>query len=517
MFVGVKPTKMGYDPLIEHIEWDRHFYDPKSSRANFSDARFQGIVTWYDLDVAKEKWPDAGSVLDASMSGVASETYDDKPRHSSWTDSNSKRVRVCEIYHKERGRWMRCVYTKSGYLEDPEPSPYLDEDGQPENPIKAMSLYIDRDNNRFGAVRVMISPQDEINKRRSKALHRSTMRQARVSRSSQQDSEKIRRELAKPDGLIVADVDEFEILNGNDLLMAEFNMLQDAKNEIDLLGANAALLGKNENDMSGRAIMAQQQGGMVEVARAFDRLRSLSLEVYRSVWNRIRQVWPDERWVRVTDNQKNLRFVGLNQKVTVAMTAQEVQEGKPEGIEAATKLLGQDLMQRLMQGDEKAAMQVGMFVQAYGNEVVETRNPITDLDIDIVIDESMDTPTVQSEQFEMLSKILPGIVNLPPAYAKMLIMASQFKQKDEMMEELEKMNQPDPMAEQTQQLQMAGAVAEVEKVQSEANRNNAMAQNAGVVERDPLEPVFRAAEIETEQFNAVTDRMQAMQPSYAPA
>ena len=43
---------------------------------------------------------------------------------------------------------MRCVFTFGGYLEPKAPSPYLDEDGKPENPIKARSLYIDRDNNR---------------------------------------------------------------------------------------------------------------------------------------------------------------------------------------------------------------------------------------------------------------------------------------------------------------------------------------------------------------------------------
>ena len=58
---------------------------------------------------------------------------------------------------------------------------------------------------------------------------------------------------------------------------ANFQMLQVAMNEVDLLGPNAALSGKNENDMSGRAILAQQQGGMVEVARMFDRLTGSEL------------------------------------------------------------------------------------------------------------------------------------------------------------------------------------------------------------------------------------------------
>jgi hypothetical protein len=204
-----------------------------------------------------------------------------------------------------------------------------------------MSLYVDRENNRYGAVRVLISPQDEINKRRSKGLHLITMRQVRVSQSSGQDHEKIRAEMAKPDGIVSGERDEFEILPTNDMAAANLNLLQEAKNEIDLLGANAALAGKNEQDQSGRAILAQQQGGMVEVARMFDRLRSLSITVYRSAWNRVRQLWRAEKWIRITDNDSNLRFVGLNQQVTVAMLAEEVAKGDPAAIQkSAAKIVG---------------------------------------------------------------------------------------------------------------------------------------------------------------------------------
>jgi hypothetical protein len=387
---------------------------------------------------------------------------------------------VVEMYYIKSRQWHRCVFTKSGHLEEPQPSPYLDEDGKPENPIKGMSLYVDRENNRFGAVRVMISPQDEINKRRSKGLHLITMRQARVSLAATSDKEEIRRELAKPDGVIMGDKDDFEILPTNDMARGNFEMLMEAKAEIDLLGANAALAGKNENDMSGRAILAQQQGGMVEVARMFDRLRSLSIDVYRAIWNRIRQFWTSERWVRITDNEKKLRFVGLNQQVTLAMLAQEVMQGDEKAIKKASEIVGPQILQAAMQGDERAQAMLGMLVQQRGQEVVEVRNAINELEIDIVIDEAMDTPSVQAEQFEILAKILPGIVNLPPPYAKALIQASQFRNKDEMLETLEQMHQPNPMADQQAQLQMQGAVEEVKKTASESALNMARAESEGV-------------------------------------
>jgi hypothetical protein len=457
-------------------------------RLDFSDARFMGVVTWYDVDEAERKWPDRKDALESSLkSASGSETYDDKPKHQLWGDARRRRVRVVERYGLENGQWMRCVFTWGGYLEPKAPSPYLDEDGKPENPIKAASLYIDRDNNRYGEVRDMIDPQDEINKRRSKGLHLITMRQFRISRGAGVDAEEVKKQLAKPDGGVMADDGDFEILDTNDMASANFQLLQEAKNEIDLLGANAALAGKNENDMSGRAILAQQQGGMVEVAQLFDRLRNLSLEVYRSIWNRIRQVWTGERWIRITDSDKNLRFVGLNQKVTVAMIAEEVAKGDQQGIQSAIKIVGPQLMQAYLQGDEQAQMVLGMFVQERGQEVVETRNAVNELDVDITIDEGMDTPTVQAEQFDVLTKMLPGMFpqGMPPEALKMLVSASSLRDKDKLLEMLEpKEGEGPPSQEQMMQAQMqaeqqaaqAQAQIEIEKAQIKAQTDIQVAQ-----------------------------------------
>lgn len=524
VLVGHKNGKMGPDPALFQIPWDRFFYDPHSSKADFSDARYMGIVTWYDLDTALLKWSGKEDVLNSTLaSDITTDTYDDKPKFKLWADAKRRRVRVVEIYYLKDGQWARCVFTKSGHLEDPAPSPYMDEDGKPENPIKAMSLYVDRDNNRYGAVRVMISPQDEINKRRSKGLHLITMRQARVGLSSANDMEKIRKELAKPDGLIAGDKDDFEILPTADMARGNFEMLQEAKAEIDLLGANAALAGKNENDMSGRAILAQQQGGMVEVARMFDRLRSLSIAVYRAIWNRIRQMWRDEKWIRITDDERNLRFVGLNQKVTVAQLAQEVAQGDEQAMQTAAKLVGPQLLQAAMQGDQRAQAMVGMFVQQNGDQVVETRNAVNELDVDIVIDEGMDTPSVQAEQFELLAKMMPGAPpNLQPILWEALFEASAFRNKDKL---IEKMNQGPPpeqqqMQQQQQELAMAGAEAEVEKTKSETVKNIAQAQSAGQPQAEPqsVDPIDVARvnldhqQNQIDGYRAETERMEAMKP-----
>lgn len=467
IMVGAAQTSGGIDPVVIHIPWDRHYYDPYSRRHDFSDASYQGIVTWMDVKDAKAKYPGREDVIsDTWLSARDAQTYDDRPAYQLWADYKRQRVRINEEYYLENGTWMYCVYTKAGFLVEPAPSPYLDVDGRPENPLKAISAYVDRDNNRYGEVRAMISPQDEINKRRSKGLHLINSRQIRLSRAAAGDmsASDIKRELAKPDGVIFGEAGDVEVLQTGDMAAANLQMLQEAKQEIDLLGPNAALAGKNENDMSGRAILAQQQGGMVEVALLMDRLRQLSLSVYRSIWARIKQYWTAPRWIRVTDDERNLQWVGLNVPRTMLQVAQERLQGDPEA-EMKLALLARDPMAKMP---------------------IETQNPVAEMDVDIIIDEGMDTPTVQAEQFDMLSKMMPAMTKLPPQALKLLITASSLRDKDKLLEIVEQMEQqaaqPSPEQQLAQQLQMQDAQANIRKTESEAIENiaSAEAKRAGI-------------------------------------
>lgn len=474
IFVGVRQTRAGIDPDIRRIAWDRYYFDPHSSEFDFSDKAYDGLVIWMDLDKAKAKWPDRVEALETTWARArASDTYDDKPKHQLWADYKRKRVRICEHYCLKDGVWVRSVFTQGGFLEDPAPSPYIDEEGQPENPIKAVSLYVDRDNNRYGEVRMMISPQDEINKRRSKALHLFTMRQARLARGSGLSGEDARKQLAKPDGIIIADKDEFEILPTGDMAAGNFELLQEAKNEIDLLGPNAALAGKNESGMSGRAILAQQQGGMIEAATFLDRIRCLSLMVYRAAWCRIRQHWNEQRWVRVTDDEQNLRFVGFN--VPVKMVDQMAQQMgvTPENFA------------QFAEADPEGAAELQMLAQSpQGQQVVSMENPVAELDVDIIVDEGIDAPTIAAEQFDQMVKMAGAGLPIPP---DVLIEASSLRNKSKLLEMLKQ--GPSPEQQQMQQIQLEGEAAKVDETKSKTMKNLAQADAALAPSEPPPQQV----------------------------
>lgn len=462
--VFAEQTRAGIDPAIKMIDWGRLFYDPHSCRPDFSDAAYVGYVTWMDAEEAKRRWPEKEAVIDATFQAGASsidETYDDKPKWKSWVDTNRKRVRIVTIYDRSRGDWERCVYTLSGELEECAPSPFVDEDGKPECALILQSAYVDRDNDRYGLVRDYMSLQDEVNKRRSKFLHLANSRQVRVSPAANVLPERARQELTRPDGVIIAEQGDVEVISTGDMAAGHFNLLAEAKQAIQAVGPNATMQGKSGQDQSGRAILALQQGGMTEMAPLLDALRHFNIRVYRAIWNRIRQFWTGERWVRVTDDEKNVRFVGIN-TTQGALAATKIKEALKSG-----------------QIDQQQAAQFAMQIQS-DPSMMQPANAIAEIDVDIEIDEVADTPTLRMEQFDQLTKLIPAAPQpYIPVMFRMMIEASNLRNKDKLLkvaEQMEQPQQPDPMQQGMMQLQMAGAQAEVEKTQSETAKNMATAQ-----------------------------------------
>lgn len=484
--VGAKERRGVIDPTLELIGWDRLFYDPHSSQADFSDANYMGYITWMDLDKAKERWPDKEELLTDAMARGTSDifnTYDDKPRWSYWSDSSRNRVRIVTMYHLEKGQWHRVVFTLSGDLEESAPSVYIDEDGSPECPLILQSAYVDRENDRYGIVRDMFTLQDEVNKRRSKFLHLVNTRQVRVPRGSEADAERVRKEAARPDGVFAYDQGEFEILNTGDLSSGHFALLQEAKDALSGIGPNAHMQGKQEGTQSGRAILAMQQAGMTEMAPLLDALRDFNIRVFRAIWNRVRQFWQAERWVRITDDEQAVRFAGVNvPKAALAM--QKIKQAMEEG-----KL------------DQATAQQYAMQVQQ-DPMMMQPANVLSDLDVDIQIDEVQNTPTLHAEQFEQLVNLASsGMMQIPP---EIIIRASNLRDKQKLLDVLEEQSQGAAQAGQAQQeIQQRAMAAEVGEKEASAMNKAAdaeykkakAAREAAAIEHD-------AAEVQIDAFEA---------------
>jgi len=467
--VVVEQTKIGdYKIVYKRIPWDRLFWDPHSYEKDFSDANYKGIVIWMDRSEAEDKWPDARDAIENTCSGggssAFSEVYEDKPRFQIWTDSRRKRVRIVQIHYKWRGEWLVATYTKGGFLEEPVKSPYLDKDGDSCSSLIMRSAYIDQENNRYGDVRSLISLQDEINKRRSKALHLMSVRQTFGDKTAIADTQAAKNELAKPDGHVETNAGaefgkNFGILPTGDMAQGQVLLMQQAVQEMQASGPNPALAGKDTSLRSGRAIQAQQQGGAVEIEPGLDDLKQFSRDIYEATWSRIKQFWTAEKWVRVTDDERNLKWVGLNKPVTMEQKiAQQLEQVPPEAQEQA---MAEIMAMNGIQSPYDPRLK----------QVVETENSVSDLDVDIVIEEGPDIASLQSEQFEILAGLAQSGMQIP---AEVIIMASSLRNKDALIEKIEKAQQQQAQAQQ-QAAQQAGQLAQ-EKAQSEAQNKSAQSQ-----------------------------------------
>ncbi|MDQ5906110.1 MAG: hypothetical protein QG590_591 [Pseudomonadota bacterium] len=474
----------GIEVRIRRYSWDRLFFDPHSSETDFSDAGYLGAVLWMDYDDALAMYkdnPDAANILDTTLTTAPSDTYDDKPKHSLWADKKRKRVRICQIWVKRDEQWHFAEYTKGGILKAG-PSLYKTDKGESDCELVLQSAYCDRDNNRYGLVREMISLQDEINKRRSKSLHLLSANQTLYEEGAIDNIELFRREKAKADGTMKVAPgalanQRVQTISGVDVATAQFQLLQESKNAIDLKGPNATEMGDNtqgSNAATGRAIVASQQGGMIQIGDLMDNLRHLDRRVFRAMWNRIRQYWTAEKWIRVTDDDQNVKWVGVN------VDPQQIQMLAAQDPQAAQKIAG-----------------------IVGN--------VAELDCDIIIDEAPDSLSPQLEHFQSLVELKKFDTEGEIPFKSIVRAAPNLKGKQAILNEMEQRAEQKAQASKpAQELQMRGAQAEVAETESKAALNIAKAHEAGMPDQaqQPQQGQYEApAELQNAKIVAEIEKL----------
>lgn len=475
VLIDVKANARGENEIIvEHIHWDRLYYDPYSRRRDFKDSRYLGTMTWMDEDELMDMFPNAD--IETMLAGTSTyETFEDRPR---WIDKREKRrrFRVALHFYRKSGTWWMCIFTQGGFLLEPVESPYLDDDGLPCCPIELVGAYIDRQNNRYGEVAGFLDLQDEINHRRSKALHLLSQRQTAGRTGAVKDVAVMKREMAKPDGHVEyqGEKGEFEVLQTGDMAKGQFELLQEAKAEIDAQSYNAQNSGDRQSgDLSGVAINKLQQAGVTELNTLFSTLTGWEKRVYRQILARVKQFWTEEKWIRVTDDQDDLRWVGLNIKVTAQEWLEQIINDTDQPNDKRKQAAAS--YQFLMQAAQGQDQQTAQAAQAQLQQPVDVKNNVPELDVDIILDQSFDIVNVQQEQFQLLVQLSQNPnFGIDPVE---IIRASQLRGKDEIIDRIEKQRTAQQQAQQQQQqIQMAGAQAKVEHIQAQTAEASSRAQ-----------------------------------------
>jgi hypothetical protein len=453
--------------LIRYCRWDRLYWDPFSFDPDFADAMYRGLITWMDASRAMALYPKAKAIIEQTMANgspvrSSGETFDDKPR---WADTKRKRIQVFEHYYRKDDKIFRCVFVKAGFLEEPAECAYLTDEDEHDWPLILQSAYVDREGNRYGVVKRYRDLQDEVNKRRSKSLHLLNSKTVVADKGAVEDINVARGEVHKPDGYVEKIQGmEFNIEQNLDLSAGHFQLLQQAEQALSLTGPNAALQG-NTGSISGRAKEVDQQGGAIQIGVLFDSIRFWQKRVAKSVWYRIRQYWDEEIWIRVTDDEYGLKFVALNEPMTLGHV--EAKNLRGADMPPAEK---QAMLQQIAQDPQMQQPAIENGKQLRNNDVAE-------MEVDFIIDEAPDVVTIQQEQFETLAGLAERGVQIPP---EALIEASNLRAQQKKVI-LDKMSGKDnPMAQEMaalqkkmQELEVALKEGEVRKVNAQASKDEA--------------------------------------------
>ena len=457
----------------DFIFGDDFFYDPRSYKPDFSDARYMGIAKWLDVESAVELFPDQEKDIRTLMVDTGFDLTTHADREFKWVYVNEQRLRLIEHWYKYKGEWYWSFYCSWLELAKGK-SPFLDERNNSMNRFIMFSACVDHDGDRYGFCRNLKGPQDELNQRRSKALFISNTRRLVLEKGAVDDTERARTEWARPDGLL--EVNPGKKIEPDDWqpdLQAQLGLMQDARNEIDSFASinPETMMADDAQRHSGVAINMLQKAGMAELGTFIKYYRNWKLRVYRAIWNIVRTTWVNERWLRIATGD-TAKLIQLN--------AQSTDEfGRPQWL-----------------------------------------NRLGGISAEIIIDEGPDVANVLMDALDQLKALPPGTVP-PQVILKLLPLPQDLRNElDQMFQQAAQ--KPDPKAQaaqisaqvaaqkgqidlQKEQMSMQAQAAEAQSDQQE-RAQEAEAQRANDARQahlDAMQHEFRMQEIEAKQKTMV--------------
>ena len=239
-------------------------------------------------------------------------------------------------------------------------------------------------------------------------------------------------------------------------------MLAEAKSEIDLLGPNAGLTGRQPSQIqdaqSGKAWLAQQQAGLAELASLYAAFNELLLRIYKQIWYRVRQYWDAPRFVRVSDNAQAYKFTQVNEPVVD-------EQGNP-----------------VWQIDPQTG-QVAIDPNT-GQPIQQMTNRPAEMDVDISFENVPDTTNLQEEQFEKLTRLVEAGMPIPP---QAIIAASNIRNKKEILDAINQAQQQPPQPDPADMAKLqAQAEQHGQKLQAEAAAKQQQLQATSAIKAQEL-------------------------------
>lgn len=350
----------GFDPLLEQDSrlvqsWEIE-RDTRIAAVDWRDIQRMRICLY---EIWYRKWV-RGYVM-TLPNGTTMEADFNNRRHNEAIVAGIAKVKQA-TFQKVRLAW----YTGPHFLYDV-PSPYK------HNQFPYVPFFGHREdltNVPYGLIRSMVSPQDEINARKSKMLWALNSRRVIADGDAVKDHSKAATEVSRPDAYIILDQNrkpnsQFRVEPGGELASQQFQVMQEAKQEIaEASGIHKAMQGQASSATSGLAINSLVEQGLNTLAEINDNFRYARRLVGEMLFEMVKQSLLQEPTTVVVGEGKGKKVIALNQ------TAIDPETGQPTII-----------------------------------------NDVAKVKAKIVLDDIPSTPTYRMQQLQMLTEITKS---LPP-------------------------------------------------------------------------------------------------------
>ena len=387
------------DIMHKHVDYRDMFIDGLSKRDDLSDCRRLHQAVFTDEDIVKKMFPKfnkANPEIDFAFSGSSEEDM--------WFEkANRNRPRLISSWYKDEEGDMTLTIWVKGQVLYHKKSPYTT------NKYPFIQFNIDRDlnNQPYGLVKGMVGPQQEVNKRHSKALHYLNAKQVLAEENAFKDLEKAKITLAKPDGVTILQDDalrdgRIQIIDNTPLAATHIQLLELAKDEIlSVSGLNKASLGQGSEYESGRKANMAISQAQTTLVPYLNKLRIARYDLADITMRLVPDFYTDENIVRIVEPNGKYSFMPINK------------------------------------------------IRLSSDGSVEKVNDVTVDDVDIVIEDAPRGLNEREEQFNQLLTIQGQTSQ--PIPMDILLRYSSLKDKHQLANDLEAANQKDQQMAQIQQ------------------------------------------------------------------
>lgn len=416
----------------EHVHRRELYWDWRAKQVDLSDARYMVRRKWMDEDVLIQTFPEKAEFIRHALSGRAnwdielaganlmtrgidsdvSSGFTTSIEQYEWMNVTRKRLVVYEVWYRVQvtglvaklpnGRVIevneaneqQTAALQAGLLKPfqanfdkvrysfwigPElvcdhPSPYQHRHF-PYVPF--FGFREDRTGVPYGLIRAMMSPQDEVNARKSKMMWLLSAKRVIATAGAVEDHAVAADEVARPDAYVVISNkpgERFEVQENGPMAAQQFQVMQEAKEAIQTnVGVHNATLGRDSGATSGLAINSLVEQDSITLAEINDNFNMASRQADELLLSLIIEDLSDsaQESVVVEDDGGRKREIILNNPMQDPKTG-----------------------------------------------VVSVENDVTKINVAVVLADTPSTPTFRNQQLNQLSDM---VKSLPPQVQAMLI------------------------------------------------------------------------------------------------